>query len=337
MNIDISTYPITTCGIYITRRCNLRCKHCSACVVNTKRHEMLVEDWQKAFNILKSLEIDKVSILGGEPTIYRGLSELVRYNSKVTNLDLAIVSNSISNDKIYIDLARSGLKRFSTSIDVTGEVGFDSDSTTKSHRAWHVLELMKQQGIKHLTGYSVLRPENMEQIENILTLLSDQGIWLYIIPFHSGTGDFWQTRSRNLPRAFTAADRSLLEDFSGRMIAKKQTGALLANTIEYLTVLPDFAINLAWHCAPVISELRIDADGVLMSCNDIKGRYLSQYSIFDLGNSDNLTKVLEARALDTKDCPGCFWPSHYHAQQLRYKQSSECWIWPDSTSAVSSK
>ncbi len=327
MNIDTNVYPITTCGIYITRRCNLSCEHCSTRKLALNYHELTLKDWQKAFLILQSLGINKVSILGGEPTTYPGIVELVQFNREVTGLDLAIVSNSMSDLEIYAGLARAGLQRFSTSMDVLGPNGFDSCSTAKSLRAHEVLALMQQLGVPQLTAYSVLRPENMEQIELILKQLTAQGISLYILPYHASPGDHWQTRGRNLPPAFTESDKGRLQEFVGKMIAAKRDGALLSNTVEYLTILPDYAINLNWHCAPVISELRIDADGVLMSCNDIKGEHLSQYSIFSLEDSSNFSKVLEARAKDTEHCSGCFWPSHYHAQQLRYQQTGESWIW----------
>jgi len=324
---DTSAYPITTCGIYITRKCNLSCKHCSVRKPDVPCNEMRLSDWQRAFRILKSRGIEKVSILGGEATVYEGLRDLVRYNSESVGLDLAVVSNSMSDDEIYINLVKAGLTRFSSSIDVVAGDSFDSCSAAKSRRAWEVLKLMKEVGVPHLTGYCVLRPENADQIERILGLLSAQGIWMYILPFHASVGDHWQTRGRNLPKAFEDEDKSMLEDFCSRMIALKEGGALLSNTVEYLQFLPEFAINLDWHCAPVISELRIDADGVLMSCNDIKGEHLSRYTVFSLEDDDNITKILEARAKDSANCSGCYWPSHYHAEQLRYRQSGEHWIW----------
>ncbi len=325
MRIDIGSYPIRTCGIYITRRCNLSCEHCS--VRRSARHELGLTEWQRAFSILRKLGIETVSVLGGEPTLYEPIVELVRFNNEVTKLDLSIVSNSIVEPEMLRLLVDAGLQRYSTSVDTLKTEGFDPSSTTKSHRGMEALLAMQKLGVPHLTGYLVLRRENAQEVKSIARLLTDHGIWLYMLPFHTSPGEHWQTRGRNLERSFNCGDESLLREFGERMVELKSDGVLIANTVEYLKLLSRYAINIDWHCAPVISELRIDSDGVLMSCNDIRGENLSRFTIFSLEDESNLPLALEARAKDTKDCSGCFWPSHYHAQQLRYRETEEGWIW----------
>lgn len=319
-------HPLTTAGIYITRRCNLACAHCSVRKA-ISYSEMSSDQWKEAFRIMRSISIEKVSVLGGEPTVYEGIAELVRFNSEVTGMDLSIVSNSMADIEILESIVRAGLRRYSTSIDTITLVGFDRCSTAKSHRALQVLLQMKEWGVPYLTGYLVLRKENANEVEGIARLLTGNGIWLYLLPFHASPGNHWQTRERNGQPAFRSEDRGFLTDFSKKIIELKSQGILFANTIEYLESLPEYAVNLDWHCAPAISELRIDADGVLMSCNDIRGPNLSTFSVFSLAQPENIPLVFEARQKDTEGCSGCYWPSHFHAEQLRLGKTNEGWIW----------
>lgn len=325
-SFENAKHPLTTAGIYITRRCNLACEHCSVRKAPSYL-EMNSDQWKEAFRIIRKIGVERISILGGEPTVYKEIAELVRFNSEVTMMDLSIVSNSMADIGILESIVKAGLKRYSTSIDTIASVGFDRCSTAKSHRALQVLLQMKEWGVPYLTGYLVLRKENASEVENIAKLLTGHGIWLYLLPFHASSGDHWQTRARNIQPAFNAEDSEFLVDFSQRIIELKSQGILFANTVEYLKYIPTYAINLDWHCAPAISELRIDADGILMSCNDIRGSNLSAFSVFSLAQPENIPLIFKARRKDTKRCSGCYWPSHFHAEQLRLGKTNERWIW----------
>ena len=56
-----------TAGVFITRRCNLRCPYCNVPNLNTP--ELTFEQWIKAIKILEKLNVNKIHFLGGEPTL----------------------------------------------------------------------------------------------------------------------------------------------------------------------------------------------------------------------------------------------------------------------------
>ncbi|MDD5164752.1 MAG: 4Fe-4S cluster-binding domain-containing protein, partial [Patescibacteria group bacterium] len=72
--------PVNTLQLFITNRCNLRCKGCFyAHKLGAK--EMSLREYQDY--ILKYLpEIQKVILLGGEPTMHKNLPQMLKFNNQ---------------------------------------------------------------------------------------------------------------------------------------------------------------------------------------------------------------------------------------------------------------
>jgi hypothetical protein len=78
--------------------------------------------------------------------------------------------------------------------------------------------------------------------------------------------------------------------------------------------------------------LRIDADGSVMCCNDIRGNVSDKYSVFDLPNETAYEEFQKEWCNDSKRCPGCLWPDLYQSelnrklgiQEFEYSQNGEC-------------
>lgn len=95
----------------VNRQCNLRCSWCYA--RNTAFSNEKDISLEKAFNIIdmvKSLNIKHISLIGGEPTLYNHLSEIIKY-SKNKNIKCGIVTNGIrlANYEYLCELKRVGL------------------------------------------------------------------------------------------------------------------------------------------------------------------------------------------------------------------------------------
>ena len=92
-------------GAWLTlnRDCNLRCKWCYA--QDTGFHvsqSMRLEDAYKAIDIIADLEIESVSIIGGEPTIYEHLFEVLEY-CESKKIGSVLVTNGLKlRDKAYV-------------------------------------------------------------------------------------------------------------------------------------------------------------------------------------------------------------------------------------------
>lgn len=66
-------------GAWLTtnRSCNNRCEWCYA--QNAIGNEMDIDDAKKCVDVLKELKVKHIVLIGGEPTIYSHLIELLKY------------------------------------------------------------------------------------------------------------------------------------------------------------------------------------------------------------------------------------------------------------------
>lgn len=299
-------------GIYITRNCNLNCEYCT--VKDKNLVELNYEQWCDAFDIIKNLGINKINILGGEPTIKKDIDRIIKYAVKEKNMVTSLISNGTSNFDVLKKLVNSGLSSFSSSVDVLGGDSFDESSSLKSKVGLESLKKMKEYGISDLTAYCVLSRITMPLIVNQIKALSDLGISTYILPFHYGSGEkFWQTRAQNTitKLSLSAEDKEELQALINQVLELKRKGYLVKNSYSYLQNLIDNYIGFKWHCTDVLSELRIDADGRLMYCHDYNDSE-EHLSIFNLIDKEKFEEFKQKRCAGIKKCPGCYWPSQYH-------------------------
>ncbi|MFB9961072.1 radical SAM protein [Sinosporangium siamense] len=64
----------------LTTRCGLRCIHCYASAgPDGNDGTMSVADWKATFNQAARLGARTISMIGGEPTLYQGLEDLIRH------------------------------------------------------------------------------------------------------------------------------------------------------------------------------------------------------------------------------------------------------------------
>jgi len=312
-NRELSTI---VAGVYITRQCNLNCGYCN--ITNHNYEKVLnVEEWIRACDILDNLGIERLVILGGEPTLVQGIEKIIQHIAHNTSLAFSIVSNgavSLPRLKTMID---AGLENFSTSLDTLLENSLDKSTLQKSQNTLKVMEHVKKWGGKHLRAYLVLNQYNLGEVSSIAQYLTEHGIWLYLLPYHYGQGEeFWELRDR-LKKPGFAVDRTktvMLEKEVQQWVKMKESGFLIANSREYLLDMKKYMTDLSWHCMPFPAELRIDTDGSLMCCHDLRGELSPRYTIFDIENREQYNNFKLDRAQDAAACPGCYWPSPYHAE-----------------------
>ncbi|MBE6130219.1 MAG: radical SAM protein [Erysipelotrichaceae bacterium] len=108
----------TTCWITVNRACNLRCTWCYAKETGFKLNdELKIEDGIKIVDLCVELGIKTIILIGGEPTIYSKIFELIQY-IKSFNIRVVLVTNGVILKDInlvrkYIDC---GIDSFSISL-----------------------------------------------------------------------------------------------------------------------------------------------------------------------------------------------------------------------------
>lgn len=90
---EINPQISTTLQVFITNKCNLRCK---ACFYQHKlgKNEMSLEDYKKIILEYRP-KIQKVILLGGEPTLHKDINKMIAFNTLV-GLKTTIYTNGIN-------------------------------------------------------------------------------------------------------------------------------------------------------------------------------------------------------------------------------------------------
>lgn len=305
---------IVNVGIRLTRQCNMKCMYCN--IQNTIRKDLTLNEWKKAVDIIKSLGTKEIVILGGEPTLYPYILELVEYISKHAKLTCNLTTNAFGNFDLVKQLLENGLNSLGVSID---SLEFkNSISPLKAKNGLNLIEYLICNSVNpNITNYTVLNKKNVDSIVDLIKYMNEKGVSTYILPFHWGNEGTFDHRKNNEKFAFVT-DEDIIKYMTtiDKIIDMKKTGFKIKNSIEFLENSKKHIKNLDWKCNG-LSELRIDSDGKLVCCCDKIGNVNKKFTIFDL--TDRLDEFYLERANDAENCNGCLWPSSFEAELKRGK------------------
>ena len=106
--------------VSLTDACNLRCVYCMPEDITFRPAATLLQDDEilTLVKVAASLGVDKVRLTGGEPTIRRGVVELVRAISAIPGIQrIAMTTNGIRLGELAGPLGDAGLCQINVSID----------------------------------------------------------------------------------------------------------------------------------------------------------------------------------------------------------------------------
>jgi MoaA/NifB/PqqE/SkfB family radical SAM enzyme len=140
------TQPVNTLQLFITNRCNLRCR---GCFYKHKlgSKEISLEEYKKYIDEYKD-KVQKIILLGGEPTLHKNLKEMIDYNNSL-NLKTTVYTNGVNLNA----LEKANLSKTTVRIGVYG--------STKSEKP---LFTIKKTPLKVMIVY-MLRKDNIDQLE----------------------------------------------------------------------------------------------------------------------------------------------------------------------------
>ena len=107
----------------VTDRCNFRCTYCmpDEGVEFMPRTDLLsFEETERLARVLAQMGVDRIRLTGGEPTVRRGIVELVEGIARAKDhglRDLAMTTNGWNLAKMAKPLRAAGLDRLNISID----------------------------------------------------------------------------------------------------------------------------------------------------------------------------------------------------------------------------
>lgn len=175
---------LTELYVMLTYNCTLRCRECSAYVPYEKGCNDDF-DCEKTIQAIQKLAqaydyIDTVSLLGGEPFIYKKLEKLLREVVKIKNIErISLITNgTIVPDKVVFNILK-GDNRFYVRI---------SDYGSLSTKKAQLCNLLQDNKVEYeLTDYAtwnkvpILGKENTDTINEKIKNCCAQGLSIYLI------------------------------------------------------------------------------------------------------------------------------------------------------------
>jgi sulfatase maturation enzyme AslB (radical SAM superfamily) len=162
------------CELILTDRCNFRCPYCRGL---KQEYHGDMPLYRAAYIITRwrSEGLKNVRFSGGEPTLYKGLGDLVSL-AAMSCEHVAISTNGAAHRNLYDNLLQRGVNDFSVSLDACCLETCDKMSGRKGmlDKILDNIRFLAQR--TYVTVGVVLTPENAGEIEYTVTVAKDLGV-----------------------------------------------------------------------------------------------------------------------------------------------------------------
>jgi len=181
---EVIPTPVNTLQLFITNKCNLRC---AGCFYQHKlgNGEMSFEEY-KTHVLQHRKEIDKVILLGGEPTLHQNLPEIIDFNNE-QGLRTTLYTNGVRLDA----LDRTDLSSTQVRIGVYGSFSSEKPLYKISPPDFPV------------TIVYMLRRDNIAEFEQTASMAEHRfncdGFYISSIRDITSTQDFWKDTPDTIP------------------------------------------------------------------------------------------------------------------------------------------
>jgi GTP 3',8-cyclase len=136
--------PLRDLRLSVTDRCNFRCTYCMPREIFGRDHAFLpktqllsFEELTRLARVFVGLGVEKIRLTGGEPTLRRGLPDLIAMLSAIDGLrDLTLTTNGSTLVALAPALRQAGLRRLTVSLDALDDAIFQqmNDAEFPVHR-----------------------------------------------------------------------------------------------------------------------------------------------------------------------------------------------------------
>jgi len=306
---------------YLTRHCPRACEYCALRDAKDVGKELSIQQWIKAFVILKEMNIDFNLVLGNE-TWLLGESLLDIFTPNEVPYALYTTCPEPIFSKYRNKLFGSGIiDNLSCGIDYPRNIpanhpGRKDDSYIKSLSALEGFTWLKKHHPKmDCQGTVTIHKGNYEMLPTLVQELSELGVFIGVNFIHwnkDGGFDFFPEKSELGDLLFDAMDIPKVRKIMDEVLINP---GLLQNP-QMLQVNTQTMLNMGWHCeGNPYGGPTIDADGTLRVCGYRKGKRTPNFSIFDLPAAEE--EWADAVYQDAMECPGCAWsyPWMFHYWQ----------------------
>lgn len=307
----------------LNRMCNLRCNWCYAKGTNFSPYQnMKLEFAKELIDFCEQLNINEIALIGGEPTCYDNLEELILYISS-KRMESWLITNGLKfQDELYLEnLILSGLTGINFSFKGWSRTSYIRNTNVDAFdRALVALQNVCNSGVKCKVSF-VLNCDNISHIIDIVQIAKNHGASEYYFSFEHDFSIF----EGNEPDIYNINKVSkLIYEFShiysrldnitdGKFILHQSFPICMwdKNTIDKLTQKKQIYTS----CSLIRrSGITFDTDGSLIPCNAMYrvpvGKYNVDFNDVKTFNSFwNSSKILSfydsLKKLPSEKCSSC--------------------------------
>lgn len=168
-----ATSPLQRCELILTGRCNFKCPYCRS----VGGEDLPLEQARCTVKTWCEQGLKNIRFSGGEPTLYKGLVELVALARAGEVERIAVSSNGATAFRVYADLLEAGVTDFSISLDASNAEDGDRMAGGRPG-AWQkvVRNIRVLAKLTYVTVGVVLNADNASQAEAIIRLADTLGV-----------------------------------------------------------------------------------------------------------------------------------------------------------------
>jgi len=206
--VELKTRPVNTAQIFITNKCNKRCRGCFN-EHNLGKEELSFKRYKQLVTLYKDLGAEKIVLMGGEPTLHPDILKMIKYNN-LLELKTTLYTNGKNIKNLY-NLDPTEL--YSTSIRI-GVLGLDIGEKTLNE-----IERVKFP----VTIVYMLRRDNIHDLLEVASVTERDFInctkfYISSIRDINETQDYWvDTKDTILNEQYAELVQSFLHAYSGRL------------------------------------------------------------------------------------------------------------------------
>lgn len=185
--------------ISLTEKCNLRCLYCmpeDGVDLTPHKHLLKTEEVVKLVELFALAGVNKVRLTGGEPTIRKDLTDIVKRISSIEGIeDVGITSNGLVLSRSLEQLKDAGLSLINLSLDTLKPARFEQMTRRKGHeRVLGSINKALDLGYNPVKiNVVVMKGVNDDEILDFVELTRNKNVNVRFIEYMPFDGNVWST------------------------------------------------------------------------------------------------------------------------------------------------
>jgi len=324
-------------NVLLTRKCNLRCSYCKIVrdipevpsyptIDYYNRNELKPEQW---IEIIKRIVKNNRNVFfifyGGEPFLYKGLSDILIYCND-NKVNYTIISNNTDSIQTIIYDTYHKVKKFSgftSSVDpiIVSDLPEDSDIKKKSKSGFERLSQIKKSGMSDdVVAEITVTRSTILYLYKLVKMLSDNGIYSSITTLDIQKNKYYDFSTVTDSNELVEQCPEIRSEFD-KILKDK---SLLIHIPEVLDRLyRDLPSNMKCSIFNNVHNMTIDSDGSFRLCLRIRGHLAPNLCLDNVIDSEGvIQKQFKQKLLIDYNnfCEGCNWTciyfSNYYSDQI---------------------